>query len=199
MAADYALLIGKLRRFYDFADKVVLYVGAGGIQQLLDPTVQTKRVIAIDRDADALKMLEEKVVSEGRQDAFEFVAARFENIRVSGDVVYFEFCLHEMADPASALAHARTLAPDVVVYDHAPDSEWIFYGAEEDLVRRSSAVLDQCAVRRRTSFRTEQRFPDYAALVAKLAPQGPVAAQRAERFAGATNIVIPMDCVLVLL
>lgn len=199
MAADYALLIGNLRRFYDFADKVVLYVGAGGIQQLLDPAVHPKRVIAIDRDADALKLLEEKIMAEGRQDAFKFVAAPFENVRASGDVVYFEFCLHEMADPANALAHARTLAPDVVVYDHAPDSEWIFYGAEDDLVRRSSAVLDHCAVRHRTTFRTEQRFPDYAALLAKLAPQGPMAAQRAERFAGDTDIVIPMDCTLALL
>ena len=199
MAADYALLMGNLRRFYDFADKVVLYVGAGGGQQLLDPIVHPKRVIAIDRDADALKMLEKRIVAEGLQDSFELVAAPFEKVHASGDVVYFEFCLHEMTDPASALAHAKTLAPDVVVYDHAPDSEWIFYGAEEDLVRRSSEVLNHHAVRRRTTFHTEQCFQDYAALLAELAPQGPVAAQRAQRFAGATNIIIPMDCTLALL
>ena len=199
MAADYALLTENLWRFYDFANKVVLYVGAGGTQQLLDPTVHPRKFIAIDRDADALKLLEKKVVAEGWQDSFEFAAAAFEDVRVAGDVVYFEFCLHEMADPASALAHARTLAPDIVVYDHAQDSEWIFFGAEDDLVRRSSEILNHSAVRRRVTFRTEQRFPDYAALLAKLAPQGPVAAQRAERFAGATNIVIPMDCVLALI
>ena len=32
-----------------------------------------------------------------------------------GDVVYFEFCLHEMDDPAKALIHAKSLAPDIVV------------------------------------------------------------------------------------
>ena len=37
------------------------------------------------------------------------------------------------------VAHARTLAPDVVVFDHAPGSEWIYYGAEERLVARSAS------------------------------------------------------------
>jgi SAM-dependent methyltransferase len=197
MAADYALLTANLMRFYDFADKVVLVVGAGG-GQLLDPNVRTKKLIAIDRDAAALKVLEEKTAAAGSKNPIEFVAAPFEEVSLSGDVVYFEFCLHEMPDPRKALAHARKLAPDIVIYDHAPDSEWIFYGGEEHLVRRSSEALMQCGVRRQSTFRTEQRFQDYAELLAKLAPQGPVAVQRAQRFCGASNIVIPMSCFLAL-
>jgi len=36
MAMDYGKLTENLGRFYDFTDKVVLFVGAGG-RQLLDP------------------------------------------------------------------------------------------------------------------------------------------------------------------
>ena len=69
MAADYALLATNLREFYDFADRVVLLVGAG---------------------------------------------------------------------PFSTLLRARVLAPDIAVYDHSPDSEWIFCTTEEEIVRRSA-------------------------------------------------------------
>lgn len=198
VVADYPKLAGNLRSFYDFTGKVVLVVGAGG-GQLFDPTVQPKKVIAIDPDAEALKQLEAKVAAAGRQDGVEYVAADFETVRTPGDVVYFEFCLHEMPDPKRALAHARTLAPDVVVFDHAPDSEWSFYAAEDDKVRSSSDALRGLLSRRCAAFRNEQRFEDYVELLVKLTPQGPVATQRAESFAGATNIVIPMDCILVLL
>ena len=97
-----------------------------------------------------------------------------------------------MADPRKALTHARNLARDIVVFDHSPDSEWIFYGAEEDKVRNSAQTMERCGLRRCERFHAEQRFADYAELLAKVGPQGPVAVQRVQRFAGATNIVIPM-------
>jgi hypothetical protein len=117
----------------------------------------------------------------------------------SGDVVYFEFCLHEMMDPYRALLHARSLAPDIVVFDHLPGSEWSFYAAEDDKVRRSGEAMDRFGVRLRKTFCAEQRFRDPAELHAKLAGQGAVAADRARRFAGATDIVIPMNYQLALL
>jgi hypothetical protein len=91
------------------------------------------------------------------------------------------------------------MAPDIVVFDHSPGSEWIFYGAEEDKVERSADVMERFGVRRSERFHTEQRFADFAELLAKVSPQGPTAIQRAQRFAGATNIVIPMDYELNLL
>jgi hypothetical protein len=36
-----------------------------------------------------------------------------------------------MDDPQQAVDHARTLAPDVVIFEHSPSSEWVFYAAEE--------------------------------------------------------------------
>ena len=196
MAADYAKMAENLSRFYDFRGKVVLFVGAGG-RQLLDPELGMKKLIAIDRNVEALKGLETSIAAKlGRIDV---VGASFENVSVSGDVVYFEFCLHETSDPPLALTHARTLAPDTVVFDHLPDSPWSFHAAEEDKVRRSTEAMERFGIRRRHSLSVEQRFGDYDELLAKIGVQGEVAIQRAQRFRGATNIVIPMNCGLALL
>ncbi len=198
MAADHGQLTEDLRRFYDFTSKVVLLVGAGG-RQLLDPTLRAKKLIAIDHDVEALGELKWKVATKGMQDSVEILGADFEDVTLLGDVVYFEFCLHEMVNPQKALTHAKTLAPDIVVFDHLPGSDWAFYAAEEDKVRRSAKAMKHFDVRRRETFRTEQRFRDHAELLAKVAVQGAVAIQRAQRFAGATNIVIPMSYQLALL
>jgi SAM-dependent methyltransferase len=198
MAADYAKLIAQLRSFYDFTAKAVLLVGAGG-GQLLDPTVKPKKLIAIDHDRDALDEFERRVAAKGMQDFVDVVCAKFEEVGLSGNVVYFEFCLHEMADPMKALVHARRLAPDIVVFDHSRGSAWAFHAAEEEKVRRSSEAMERFGIRRRETFRTEQTFCDYAEFLAKLSTQGPVAIERAREFAGATAITIPMDCHLALL
>lgn len=198
MATDYGKLTRNLGRFYDFTDKIVIFVGAGG-RQLLDRSVRTSKLIAIDQDTEALKELQSKVAAEGTRDCIEVVASRFEDVRLSGDVVYFEFCLHEMDDPGKALAHARALAPDLVVFDHSPGSGWAYYAAEEDKVHRSSEAMRQFGVRRRRTYLTEQRFRDHAELLAKVRGQGSVAIERAQRFAGATDISIPMSYELALL
>jgi hypothetical protein len=191
LATNYAQLTENLLRFYDFTNKVVLFVGAGG-KQLLAPSAGTKKLIAIDQDVEALRELAANVAAKGIQDSLEVVGSAFEDVALSGDVVYFEFCLHEMIDPQKALTHAKNLAGDIVVFDHSPGSEWIFFGAEEDKVCCSAQAMEHFGVRRRERFHTEQRFADYAELLAKVSAQGPTAIQRTQRFAGATNIVIPM-------
>ncbi len=198
MAADYGKLMEKLRRFYDFTGKVVLFVGAGG-GRLLDPSVKTKRLIAIDNDPAALRELEANLAAKGMQASTEIVWADFEEVRLPGDAVYFEFCLHEMADPMKALTHARALAPNIVVFDHAPGSEWAFHAAEENKVRCSHQAMEAFGSRRHEAFCVEQDFRDHAELLARVSVQGPVAIERARRFADVTNIVIPMSCELVLL
>lgn len=198
MATNYAKLTENLTRFYDFTDKVVLFIGAAG-RQLLDPNIRTKKLIAIDKDVQALGDLKAKVIAQGLQDLMEVVGANFDEVTLHGDAVYFEFCLHEMDDPAEALFHAKSLAPDIVVYDHSPGSEWIYFGAEEDKVSRNSAAMEHFGIRRRQRFHTEQRFGSYGELLAKVSPQGPLAVERAQRFVGATDIVIPMSYELDLL
>lgn len=198
MATDYAKLTENLCRFYDFTDKVVLFIGAAG-RQLLDPTARTRKLIAIDKDVEALRELRESIAAKGQQDSTEVVGAAFENVTLRGDAVYFEFCFHEMDDAEKALVHAKSLAPDIVVYDHSVGSEWIYYGAEEDKVVRSSAVMEHFGIRRRQTFHAEQRFANYAELFAKVAPQGPLAIERIQRFVNATEIAIPMSYELNLL
>lgn len=198
MAADYGQLAENLRHFYNFADRTVLYVGAGG-RQLLSPSIGFKKLIAIDRDPASLSTLRTSVAVGARPGPLELIASCFEDVEHVGDVVYFEFCLHEMSDPGLALAHARELAPDIVVFDHCPESDWSFYAAEEDAVRRSHEAMERFGIRRRQTFRAEQRFRYYAELLAKVTSQGSLAAQRARRFVGATDIVIPMNYQLVLL
>src|SRR5712692_9325359 len=62
LAADYGQLTENLRRFYDFSGKVVLFVGAGG-RQLLDPSVRTRKLIAIDQDVESLMELKTNVAT----------------------------------------------------------------------------------------------------------------------------------------
>lgn len=198
LAVDYAELTANLCRFYDFTGKVVLFVGAGG-RQLLDPSITTTKLIAIDRDIDALRELKRNIAAKGMRASVDVIHADFEDVTLSGDVVYFEFCLHETVDPQKALAHARALAPNIVVFDHLPGSEWAYYAAEEEKVRRSAEAMKRIGIRRRETFCTAQRFQDHVELLAKVAPQGTVAIERVQHFAGAMNIVIPMSYELALL
>jgi precorrin-6B methylase 2 len=198
LAADYGQLTRNLNRFCDFTGKVVLFVGAGG-RQLLDPSIRTRKLIAIDQDVEALSQLKTNVAAKGMQGCVDIVGSSFEEVALRGDVVYFEFCLHEMEDPQKALFHARTLAQDIIVFDHLPGSDWVFHAAEEDKVRRSAEAMERFGVRRRETFCTEQRFRDHAELLVKVAGQGAIARQRAQRFAGTTNIAIPMSYELALL
>ncbi len=181
----------NLLRFYDFSGKVVVYVGAGG-RQLLPSSSGARKLIAIDQNVEALRELKNEISAKGLQNSVEVIGSKFEEVNLAGDVVYFEFCLHETVDPHQALIHAKSLAPDIVVYDHSPGSEWIFYGAEEDKVQASEQTMQRFGIRRSEKFSTEQRFSQYAELLDKVRGQGPTAIARIQRFASATNIVIPM-------
>ncbi len=198
MATDYAKLAVDLGRFYDFSGKVVLYVGAG-TRQLLDPAAPIRRMIAIDKDETVLRELKAKVAAEAWGDRIALLAADFLQVELHGDVVYFEFCLHEMNDPERALLHAKSLARDVVVYDHSPGSAWVFYCDEEEKVVRSTAAMQRLGVRRRETFSNVQRFADHTELLAKIGSQGPTAVDRARPFVMSKNIVIPMTYELDLL
>lgn len=198
MAADYEQMGQNIRQFYSFSGKKVLAVGAGG-GPLTDLVLESGKLIVIDKDPAAIRQWEAKVAAEGLQGRVDVIHADFCETSPHGDVVYFEFCLHEMNDPGQALRHALTLAPEVLIFDHLPDSEWAFHAAEEDKVRRSTDALADFACTRRQAFRTDQRFPEYRQLVEKVSCQGKVALERAKRYRGVADIVIPMTYGLTLL
>ncbi len=198
MAADYEQMEQNIRQFYSFSGKKVLGVGAGG-GPLTHLVLESRKLIVIDRDPAAIRQWEARVIAEGLQNRVEVIHADFCETSLRGDVVYFEFCLHEMNDPGQALQHALKLAPEVLIFDHLPDSEWAFHAAEEDKVRRSTDALADFACTRQQAFGTEQRFPEYQQLLEKVSCQGEVALRRAERYRGVTRIAIPMTYGLSLL
>jgi len=136
MATDIAAILDNLVRFYPFHGKVMISVGAGG-GQFAGYGRAARRVIAVDSDAAAHAALAERVAALGLAKKFVLVESDFMAVTERADVVLFEFCLHEMHDPGAALAHAATLAPDVVILDHAPGSPWSYAADESEKVAAS--------------------------------------------------------------
>jgi hypothetical protein len=198
LVVDREEISANLTLFYDFRGKAVLYVGAGR-GQLLGPDSGVSRVVAIDRDGESLRGFRLDSKTKWAGIPIRFIPSEFETVAVHGDVVYLEFCLHQMQDPTKALEHAHSLAPDVVVMDHLPWSKWVYYWAGEDLVRRSTKALESFGIRRRKEFATEQRFDGWEALATRLADEGEESKRRVLELKGAKEMGMRMDYGLFLL
>jgi len=198
MATDYAKLVADLLAFYDFSGKTVLDVGAGG-GQLIEYGRAAGKVLALDNDLQAVAKLRESVKAAGLEDKFDPILGDFYKIDLKADVVLFEFSLHEMRDPEAALERARHMAPAIVVFDHAPGSEWAFIAAEEDKVAASWKALGRFLLKKKEMHEAVQFFPDYEALFQKVKSQGDTSLARIARFRGQTGIRIPMSYGLALI
>ncbi len=186
-------MIRNLLSFYEFDGKTMIAIGAGG-GQFVAYGRAPRRIVAVDEDAAALDQLRKAVAKNDMSDKFEFVHGDFlsMDLPVRGDVVLFDFCLHEMADAASALARAGRLAPDVVVFDHGRTSKWAYYVVEEEKVKLSWRALDRFRVVRHQAYSAEHKFRDHAELLAKVKVQGNIAVERIEVFKNQTGITIPL-------
>ena len=191
MATDINAVIKNLLSFYNFDDKIVISVGAGG-GQLIEYGRSAKKVIAIDNSAVAIQKLKENLINRKLEDKFEVMRADFYETSLKGDVVFFEFCLHEIPEPAKAIKHALTMAPHVLVMDHAPQSRWAYYAAEDDKVAASWKDLETFAIKKQQSFTANQVFQDYNEIYEKLKSQGEESIRRISEFTSTKNIVIPM-------
>jgi hypothetical protein len=191
MATDYAVLLANLLGFYEFGNKVMLSVGAGG-GQLAGYGRVAGKVVAVDPDAAALAALAERIRLLGIEDRFVLVEKDFMAVAERADVVLFEFALHEIPDHGGALAHAATLAPDIVVIDHAPGSPWAHAVDETEKVAASWEAVAARGPRRVQDYETVQRFPSYRELFDKVKCQGSEAIRRIERWRECTDITIPM-------
>jgi len=198
MVVDRSGLTANLTKFYDFKGKSALCVGAGG-GLLLDPASGVARVVAIDRDVELLQGFRTESRAKWAGVAMRFVPRKFETVQLRGDVVYFEFCMHQMENPRQALEHARSLAPDIVVIDHLPGSKWVYYWAGEDEVLESAKVMKSFGIRRQQTFTTEQLFEDWKALAARLSGEGEESRRRVLELKGTRGVRIPMDYSLCLL
>lgn len=190
VAADYKKMVADLLAFYDFKDKLILTVGAGG-GQLIEYGRTARKVLALDNDAQALERLRENLRIAGLEDKFEPVLGDFFTIALEADVILFEFSLHEMADPGAALERARRLAPAVVVFDHGPGSLWSYIAAEEDKVVAAWAAVCRFPVKKTGMYEGVQAFPGYEELFQKVKGQGEISLARIERYRGQAGIRIP--------
>jgi hypothetical protein len=191
MATDIAKVLANLTSFYDFRNKSVVHVGAGG-GQFVGYASDTRHVLAVDPDAAALGPLRAAIEKLALDDRFTIRQARFEALTDPADVVFFEFCLHEMDDPETALRHARALAPDTLIIDHAPESPWAWHTAETEKAARSWAAVERAGVIDDRAFVGRQLFADVEALVARVASLGEPALSRARALGGAGTIEIEM-------
>lgn len=198
MATDLALMTKNLLSFYDFTGRVVISVGAGG-GQLVEYGRAARKVIAIDSDPAALEKLQQSLDKKGLTPTFELICEDFFTSSALRDVVLFEFSLHELSDPALALQLSNSMAPDTLVFDHSPGSQWAYYVAEEDKVRTSWNAIESRPVRRCIHYDTIQRFVTYEELYEKGKSQGQITLDRIRCFESARDFVIPMKYGLALL
>ncbi len=198
MATDIGLIIKNITEFYNFKDKTVIHVGAGG-GQIIQYAQVARQVIAIDSDPAAIELLKSKVKTSPFAAKFNILQIDFYEIQLTADVVFFEFCLHEMTDPTRALANAQTLASTVLIFDHAPDSTWSWYVAETEKLSRSWQAIERYQAKQAMSFQAEQFFTNYEELFQKVKIAGPVCLQRIEKFRTETAFRIPMPSRAVLI
>ncbi len=198
MATDIGLVLANLTQFCDFGGKTVVHVGAGG-GQFVRSAERARGVVAVDSDPAAIARLKLAVEAARLGEIFAFREERFEAVSDQADIVLFEFCLHEMDDPDAVLRHARGLAADTVVIDHAPESTWAWYVAETEKAARSWAACERAGIRREQVYSGLQRFDNGDALLEKVRPQGEPAVSRALAHAGPAPIEIEMTYRIALL
>jgi SAM-dependent methyltransferase len=191
-------LAANLTKFYDFRGKKVLYIGCG-LGQLLPPESGVASVVGIDRDAEALKAFRNVAKTKWAGIPITFVPHKFETVKQRGDIVYFEFCMHQMENPRRTLEIARSLAKDIVVMDHLPGSKWVYYWTGEEAVARSTKAIEWFGFRRKKILVTEQKFEDGKALSQRLSRVGKEAKRRILELKDARDIRMRMDYGLFLL
>ncbi len=191
MATDIAAILRNLESCYDFADKSVIHVGAGG-GQFVGYAVRARKVLGVDPDAAAVERLKLAIREQGLESRFSALRGDILTVAERADVVFFEFCLHEIVDPRAALRHARTLAPEILIVDPAADSRWAWHLCETEKAHRGWAAVERYALTLDRTFPGVQRFHDHAELLAKVQVLGECVIRRAQEFAGQRDFTIDM-------
>ena len=181
----------NLSDFYDFNNKIVITAGAGG-GQFLEYGFRAKGVFAVDNDRDAIDKLKKKLLEKGLDKKFTIVCSDFLETSMTGDIVFFEFCLHEMADPRVALEHGFKMAPAILIADHLPGNEWTYITDEDEKVRKSREAYESFKIKVFRRYEDHQFFTDYNELYQKVKGQGFNSVNRIRNYKGRENFSIPM-------
>ncbi|MBN1981325.1 MAG: hypothetical protein JW795_07340 [Chitinivibrionales bacterium] len=199
MATDYSRIAHDLITFYDFNDKRVVHVGAGGDGKLMAYVDEAKNVIAIDTNSGAMTLLQKTIEERSWQKKVSAITGDFFSLHYTVDVVLFEFCFHELRDPILGIDHAKAMAPDVVIIDHVPSSPWSGYAGETEKITNSWKVINNRTVRQYQPFSIEHTFKNFEELQIKFSVAGEAALSRIKVFEGHQDITIPMPYGIVLL
>ena len=192
MAADTKKIIENLLEFFDFNNQTIISVGAGG-GQFIEYGHNSKEVIAIDNDKKALSQLENNLQKSRLLDKFTLINSDFYLLNRKGDVVMFEFCLHEMKDPEAAIHHALTMAPNILINDHWPSSEWAYIADEKEKVINSWKASKRFDIKKIQQYDTVQFFHDYDELFQKVKVQGENSINRISQYKDKKDFTIPMS------
>ncbi|RXQ95707.1 class I SAM-dependent methyltransferase [Ancylomarina salipaludis] len=198
MVKDIQQIIQNLLNFYDFQNKTVVSVGAGGGQFIAYAQV-ARHVIAIDNDKNALNKLEENLSMNGLSEKFTLIHSDFGNTKVKGDLVLFEFCLHEMNEPQKMLEHAQKIAKDIVIADHGLNSDWAYIADEKEKAENTWAHVLKNPTQKLMTHKAEQYYEDYEELYEKVKIQGENSIERIKKFKKCKQFVIPMEYTFALL
>jgi len=198
MAVDLEEMISNLLDFYEFKDKIVLSIGAGG-GQFYEYAFTTKHVIAVDNDKVALERLKVSIEEENFTDKFTLIHSDFYDVNEKGDLLMFDFCLHEIPDPERAFYHALKMSSNILINDHWPGSEWAYIADEDEKVRKSWAAIKKFKIRKIQRFDTYQFFHNYEELFHKVIGQGDNSINRIEKYKNKKDFTIPMSYGLALI
>ena len=191
MATDIETVLRNIESCYDFTGRSVIHVGAGGGQSVRCAG-RARRVLGVDHDSAAVKRLEQAIREQGLEDRFRAVRGDILAVRERADVVFFEFCLHEIVDPRAALRHARNLAPETLVVDPAVDSRWAWIVCETEKAQRGWAAVERYQLALDRTFPGVQRFRDQTELLTRVEGLGDCALRRASEYAGQRDFSIDM-------
>ena len=191
MATDIAAILDDIGSCYDFTGRSVIHVGAG-VGQLIGYADRARSVLGVDPDPATVERLRAAVRERGLGDRVRVLQGDILTASARADVVFFEFCLHEIVDPLTALRRARTMAPEVLVADAAPGSPWAECLCESEKVLRGWAAVERFPRALDRTFPGAQRFRDHAELLATVQPLGDCVTRRVAEFAGRRDFTIAM-------
>jgi len=192
MSADLNKMINNLLNFYDFDNKTAISIGAGG-GQFFEYAFKTKSVIAVDIDINGIESLKRCLVKEGILDKFTLVHSDFYDFKAEGDILMFDYCLHEIMNPCKAIKHALTMSQEVLINDHWTESEWAYIVDEEEKVKESWKVIRNINSYKIERYDTFQFFHDYNDLYQKVKGKGENTIARIEKYRNLKKISIPMS------
>jgi ubiquinone/menaquinone biosynthesis C-methylase UbiE len=191
MATDIEAVLRNIESCYDFTGKSVIHVGAGG-GQFVRYAGRAHKVLGVDPDPAAVERLKQTIREQGLESRFSALRGDLLTVTARADVVFLEFCLHEIVDPRAALRRARTLAPETLVVDPAVDSRWAWYLCETEKAQRGWAAVERFPLALDRTFPGVQRFRDHAELLAKVGVLGECVIRRVRDFEGRQDFSIDM-------